>query len=49
MNEPSIETVNKEKGMRFDDLNTTGDYSDYDVLEEEQETISLNNIFWVKV
>ena len=27
----------------------TGDYSDYDVLEEEQETIYLNDIVWVKV
>ena len=32
MNEPSVETVNKEKDMRFDDLNITVDYRDYDVL-----------------
>ena len=33
MTEPSVETVNIEKEMRFDDLNIDGDYSDYDVLE----------------
>ena len=34
MTEPSVETVNTEKEMSFDDLTITGDYSDYDVLEE---------------
>ena len=48
MTEPSVENVNTEKVMRFDDLNIDGDYSDYDVLEEEQENISLNDIFRVK-
>ena len=35
--------------MRFYDLNITGDYSDYDVWEEEQENISLDGIVWFKV
>ena len=47
--EPSVETFNTEKDTCFDYLTITGDYSAYDVLEEEQETISLNDIVWVKV
>ena len=35
--------------MHFDDLIITGDYINYDVLEEQQETISFNDIVWVKV
>ena len=35
MTEPSVENVHTEKDMIFDDLTITGDYSDYDVLEEE--------------
>ena len=35
--------------MNPDNCTTTGNYSYYGVLEEEQETISLNDIFWVKV
>ena len=35
--------------MSFDKLTINGDYSDYDILEEEQETISSNDIVWVKV
>ena len=49
MNEPSVETVNTEKDKRFDDLTITGDYSYYDVLEEEQENISSIDIVGVKV
>ena len=33
MTETSVETVITEKHMRFDDLNITGDYSDYDALQ----------------
>ena len=33
--------------MRFDYTTITGDYSDYDVLDEEQETIYLNDMVWV--
>ena len=39
---------NTEKYTRFNNLTISGDYSDYDVLWEEQETISLNDIVWVK-
>ena len=49
MTKPSVETVNTEKEMHFDDLIITGDYINYDVLEEQQETISFNDIVWVKV
>ena len=35
--------------MIFDNLTINGDYSDYDILEEEQETISSNDIVWVRV
>ena len=49
MPEAAVETVNAEKDTRFYDLTITGDYSDYDILEEEQETVSLNDIVWVKV
>ena len=34
--------------MSFDDLTITGNYSDYDVLEEEKETIIENDNVWVK-
>ena len=36
MTEHRVETINTEKGMRFDDFTITGDYSDYDVLERYQ-------------
>ena len=49
MTKPSVGTVYTEKDTHFEDLRITGDYSDYDVLEEELETISLNDIVWVKV
>ena len=35
--------------MDFDELTIYSDDSDDDVLEEEHETIYLNNIVWVKV
>ena len=34
--------------MSFGDLTITGDYSDYDILEEEKETISKNDESWIK-
>ena len=34
--------------MALDDLNITGDYSDYDILEEEKESVSKNDEVWVK-
>ena len=34
--------------MAFDDLTISGNYSDYDILEEEKENITENNNGWVK-
>ena len=34
--------------MCFEYLTITGEYSDYNIFEEELETISLNDIFWFK-
>ena len=34
--------------MSSDDLTSTGDYSDYDILEEEKDYISKNDVVWVK-
>ena len=34
--------------MSSDDLTSTGDYSDYDILEEEKDSISENDVVWVK-
>ena len=34
--------------MSSDDLTITGDYSDYDILEEEKDTISENDDVWIK-
>ena len=42
------ENVNTEEEMDFDDLTITGNYSDYDLLEEEKETITKNDDVWVK-
>ena len=33
--------------MSSDDLTITGDYSDYDILEEEKDTITENYDVWV--
>ena len=35
--------VNTEEEMDFDDLTITGNYSDYDILAEEKETITEND------
>ena len=42
------ENVGTEEGIAFDDLTIPGDYSDYDILKEENETISKNDDVWVK-
>ena len=42
------ENVYTEEEMSFDDTTITGDYSDYDILEEEKENISKNDEVWVK-
>ena len=34
--------------MAFEKLTIPGDEIDYDILDEEHETLSLNNIVWVK-
>ena len=34
--------------MSSDDLSSTGGYGDYDILEEEKDSISKNNFVWVK-
>ena len=34
--------------MSSDDLTITGDYSDYNILEEEKDTITKNDDVWVK-
>ena len=43
-----VENINTEEEIVLDDLNITSDDSDYDILQEEQETISLNNTVWFK-
>ena len=42
------ETDDTEREMSFDDLTVLGDYSDYDILVEEKETISIIDEVWVK-
>ena len=48
MTETPYENVDTEEKLAFDDLNIPGDYSDYNILEEEKETISRNNEVRVK-
>ena len=38
--------VDSEEEMSSDDLTITGDYSDYDILEEEKDTITENDHVW---
>ena len=40
--------VDEEKERSSDDLTITCDYSNYDILEEEKDTISENDDVWVK-
>ena len=40
--------VDAEEEMSLEDLTITGNYSDYDILEEEKETITKNDDVWVK-
>ena len=44
-----VEIEDTGEEMTFDKLIITGDDSDYDILDEEYETIYLNNIVWVRV
>ena len=48
MTECPVENVDTEEEMAFDDLTITGDYSEYDILKEEEENRSLNDEVWVK-
>ena len=40
--------VDAEEEMPSDDSTITGDYSDYDIFEEEKDTITKNDNVWVK-
>ena len=48
MTDTPDENVHTEKEMAFDDLTIPGDYSNYDILEIEKETIYKNDEVWVK-
>ena len=48
MKEISVETVNTEEEIDFDDLAIPVDYTVYGILGEEKETISNNDEVWVK-
>ena len=37
-----------EEEMSFDGLTITGGYRDYDILEEQKESISKNDEVWIK-
>ena len=40
--------VEEGKEMSSDELISTGDYSDYEILKEENDYISKNDVVWVK-
>ena len=46
--EHTNDMVAEENQMSSDDLISTGDYSDCDILDEEKNRISKNDIVWVK-
>ena len=46
--ENPYDMVNTEVYMDFDNLTITVNYNDYDILEEEKETINENDNVWVK-
>ena len=46
--ENPYDIVNTEKDIVFDNLTITGNYSDYNTLEEEKENINKNDNVWVK-
>ena len=48
LTENADDIVDEEEESSSDDLTITGDYSDYDILEEERDTISENDDVWVK-
>ena len=46
--ENAYDMVDEEKEMSSGDLTVIGDYSDYNILEEEMDTISGKDDVWVK-
>ena len=48
LTENADDMVDEEKEMSSDDLTSTGDYSDYKILEEEKDNITKNDDVWVK-
>ena len=48
LTENQDDVVDEEEEMYFEDLTITGDYSDYDISEEERKTITKNDGVWVK-
>ena len=46
--ENAYDMVEEGKEMSSDDLISTGDYSDYEILEEEKDSIFGNDVVWVK-
>ena len=48
LTENADDMVEEGKEMSSDDLISTGDYSDYDILYEEKDPISKNDLVWVK-
>ena len=48
LTENTYDIVDSEEEMYSEDLTITGDYSDYDILEEEKDTITENDDVWVK-
>ena len=48
LTENADDMVDEEKEMSSDDLTITGDYSDYNILEEEKDIITENNDVCVK-
>ena len=48
LTENADDMVEEGKEMSSDDLISIGDYSDYDILDEEKDYISKNDLVWVK-
>ena len=48
LTENADDIVEEEKEISSEDLTSTGDYSDYDILEKEKDYISKNDFIWVK-
>ena len=48
LTENADDMVDAEEEISSDNFTITGDYSDYDILEEEKDTIAKNDNVWVK-